>query len=83
MESNKENGLGRPDILLKDKKNRRAIIIEAKHSKKEADMEKDCKEALEQIITEKYAEGLKGYEQIVCYGAAFYQKQVKVMLLNR
>ena len=83
VESNKENGLGRPDILLKDKKNRRAIIIEAKHSKKEADMEKDCKEALEQIITEKYAEGLKGYEQIVCYGAAFYQKQVKVMLLNR
>ena len=83
VESNKENGLGRPDILMKDKKNRRAIIIEAKHSKKEADMEKDCKEALEQIITEKYAEGLKGYEQIVCYGAAFYQKQVKVMLLNR
>ena len=83
VESNKENGLGRPDILLKDKKNRRSIIIEAKHSKKEADMEKDCKEALEQIITEKYAEGLKGYEQIVCYGAAFYQKQVKVMLLNR
>ncbi|MBR1471244.1 MAG: AAA family ATPase [Lachnospiraceae bacterium] len=81
VESNKENGLGRPDILLKDKKNRRAIIIEAKHSQKEADMEKDCKEALEQIITEKYAEGLKGYEQIVCYGAAFYQKQVKVMLL--
>jgi hypothetical protein len=83
VESNKENGLGRPDILLKDKKNRRAIIIEAKHSKKEADMEKDCKEALEQIITEKYVEGLKGYEQIVCYGAAFYQKQVQVMLLNR
>ena len=57
VESNKENGLGRPDILLKDKKNRRAIIIEAKHSKKEADMEKDCKEALEQIITESMRKG--------------------------
>ncbi len=30
VDSNKERGLGRPDILLKDRNNRRAIIIEAK-----------------------------------------------------
>ena len=42
VESNKEKGLGRPDILLKDKRNRRAVIIEAKKSKKKADMDKDC-----------------------------------------
>ena len=80
VDSNKEKGLGRPDILLKDKKNRRAIIIEAKKSEKESDMEKDCKEAIKQIVKEKYAEGLKGYEEIVCYGAAFFQKQVKLKL---
>ncbi|MBR4343615.1 MAG: AAA family ATPase [Lachnospiraceae bacterium] len=80
VDSNKEKGLGRPDILLKDKKNRRAIIIEAKKSDKESDMDKDCKDAIKQIIKEKYAEGLKGYEEIICYGVAFFQKKVKVVL---
>ena len=80
VDSNKEKGLGRPDILLKDKKNRRAIIIEAKKSDKESDMDKDCKEAIKQIVKEKYAEGLKGYEEIICHGAAFFQKQVKLKL---
>lgn len=80
VDSNKEKGLGRPDILLKDKKNRRAIIIEAKKSDKESDMDKDCTEAIKQIVKEKYAEGLKGYEEIICYGAAFFQKQVKLKL---
>lgn len=55
VESNKEKGLGRPDILLKDKRNRRAIIIEAKHSKNEEDMEKDCEDAITQIKSRKYA----------------------------
>ena len=80
VESNKEKGLGRPDILLKDRRNRRAIIIEAKKSKKKADLDKDCDEAIKQIVDEKYAEGLDGYEQILCYGVAFYQKQAKVKL---
>ena len=78
VESNKEKGLGRPDILLKDEDNRRAIIIEAKKSDKESDMDKDCIKAIEQIISEKYAEGIYGYRQILCYGMAFFQKQAKV-----
>ena len=82
VESNKEQGLGRPDILLKDRKNRRAIILEAKKSNKGSDLEKDCDRAIEQIIRERYAEGMKGYEQIRCYGVAFFQKQVRVKLLK-
>ena len=82
VESNKEKGLGRPDIILKDRKNRRAIIIEAKKSERQADMDKDCDEATHQIITKKYAEGLYGYEQILCYGVAFFQKQAKIKLLT-
>ena len=81
VDSNKEKGLGRPDILLKDKRNRRAIIIEAKKSKKESDMDKDCDEAVNQIIMGKYAEGLYGYTQIFCYGISFFQKQAKVKKL--
>ena len=80
VESNKEKGLGRPDILLKDRRNRRAIIIEAKKSKKKVDLDKDSDGAIKQIVDEKYAEGLDGYEQILCYGVAFYQKQAKVKL---
>ena len=82
VESNKEKGLGRPDIFLKDRRNRRAIIIEAKKSDKESDLDKDCDKAIKQIIDEKYAEGIHGYEQILCYGVAFFQKQAKVKLLR-
>ena len=82
VESNKEKGLGRPDIFLKDRRNRRAIIIEAKKSDRESDLDKDCDKALKQIIDEKYAEGAPGYEQILCYGVAFHQKQAKVKVLR-
>ena len=82
VESNKEKGLGRPDIFLKDRRNRRAIIIEAKKSDKESNLEKDCNKAIKQIIDEKYAEGIPGYEQILCYGVAFFQKQASVKLLR-
>ncbi|MBQ3799904.1 MAG: AAA family ATPase [Treponema sp.] len=78
VESNKEKGLGRPDILLKDDDNRRAIIIEAKKSASRADMEAAAIRALEQIDTRKYAEGLYGYTQVLCYGVAFFQKEALV-----
>ena len=80
VESNKEKGLGRPDILLKDEDNRRALIIEAKKSDRKEDLDKDCDEAIEQIVTKKYAEGLYGYTEVLCYGVAFFQKQAKVKL---
>ncbi len=35
VESNYENGLGRSDLAIKDRKLRRAIVIELKISKKE------------------------------------------------
>ena len=82
VESNKEKGLGRPDIFLKDRRNRRAIIIEAKKSDKESALNKDCNKAIKQIVDEKYAEGIDGYEQILCYGVAFFQKQAKIKLMN-
>ena len=82
VESNKEKGLGRPDILLKDRKNRRAIIIEAKIADKSSDLDRECDKAIKQIKDQKYAEGLYGYEKICCYGIAFFQKQAKVKLLG-
>lgn len=78
VESNKEKGLGRPDIFLKDDDNRRVIIIETKRSKKEDNLDQDCDRAVNQILSKKYAEGLYGYTQIHCYGIAFFQKQARV-----
>ena len=78
VESNPERGLGRPDILLRDDDHRRVLIIEAKRSTSEAQMERDCDAALAQIEEQKYAEGLYGYRTILRYGVAFYKKSAKV-----
>lgn len=81
VSSNKEKGLGRPDVDVRDKKNRRVLIIETKKSVKESDMDKDCDKAIKQIIDRKYAESIDdGYEQVLCYGISFYKKKAKVKL---
>ena len=74
VRSNQEQGLGRSDITVLDKKNRRAMVIEAKRSNAEAQMEQDCDAALRQIEEKQYAEGLYGYRTILRYGVAFYKK---------
>lgn len=76
IESDKEHGTGRPDVVVKDNKNRRVIIIEAKISDSKEQMEIDCMEAVDQIATRQYVRDfLDGYKTIVCYGAAFYKKE--------
>ena len=75
VSSNAENGLGRADVVVKDRKNRAAIIVEAKYSKTEEAMEEDCRKALQQIDLKQYAKKfLKGYKKILCYGAVFHDK---------
>ena len=84
VNSNKEQGLGRPDVVLKDQLNERIIIIETKRSEKESDMDKDTDKAIKQIIDEKYVEGIeniKNYHHILCYGISFFRKQAKVKLM--
>ena len=82
VKSNHEQGLGRTDITLTDKRNRRALVIEAKKSYSEEQMDKDCDDALDQIAEKKYAEGLKGYRQVECYGISFFQKSALVKKLS-
>uniref|UniRef100_UPI004057ADC0 AAA family ATPase n=1 Tax=Agathobacter sp. TaxID=2021311 RepID=UPI004057ADC0 len=75
VESNKEYGLGRPDVVIRDRNHKRVIIIEVKHAKTEEGMAAAAKHAFEQIDTKKYAQHfLKGYHTILCYGAAFFEK---------
>ena len=78
--SNKELGLGRPDLVLRDDNNRRVLLLEAKRSRSREEMEKDCREALAQIASREYAEGLYGFTQILCYGVAFFRNQALLKL---
>lgn len=82
VESNKEHGIGRPDIVLKDRKNRRALIIEAKRSETADRMDFWCDEAINQIRREKYWRELDGYRTIPCYGVSFFKKDALVKKMN-
>ena len=82
-DSNDEAGLGRLDLRVKDRANRRILLMEFKRSKKEADMEADCDEAISQIVTNGYDRVMpEGYEQQIVYGIAFYAKMAKVKLMK-
>ncbi|WP_296874831.1 AAA family ATPase, partial [Thomasclavelia sp.] len=54
-----------------------AIVIECKHSNSIRELRKDSSKASEQIIDQKYIEGLEdeGYENVIGYGISFYKKQ--------
>ncbi len=82
VDSNKESGLGRFDIRAKDRKNRRVLFIEAKKADSAAQMEAACDEALKQIVNKGYAKVLEpGYEKLICYGIAFFQKTAMIKKL--
>ena len=79
VESNKEHGEGRSDIVVYDAGEGRAAVFEVKNSKTLNDMEEDCEKALEQIRDRNYAESLRDeYEEVICYGVAFYKKRCAV-----
>lgn len=76
VESNYERGKGRPDIVIKDNKKRRALVMEIKHTKKDNELRAKCEEAAAQVIQKKYSWGLeKGYRTVLSYGIAFCEKE--------
>lgn len=85
VESNKEHGLGRSDIVIKDKRNRQAIVFECKIAKSFDEMDQKCKEALDQINAMQYADNImrQGYRKVIRYGISFYKKECKVLDSNQ
>ena len=81
VKSNTEEGLGRPDIQIRDLLKQRLIVIEAKKSKAKADMSLDCDKAHNQIIEKEYNKIPVGYNSILCYAVAFFQKKAMVKLV--
>jgi hypothetical protein len=77
--SNRESGLGRPDIVLTPLNIwGTVVIIEIKICEKAMDMEKEAQAALEQIERQDYESEYRaeGFQSFVRYGAAFYKKNV-------
>ena len=79
--SDREQGDGRPDIVLKPfSPNQPAIIVELKHAHKFTQMEELCDKALEQIEERSYDAELvdEGYQIILKYGICICRKNCMV-----
>lgn len=79
VESNREHGEGRSDIVIYNDVTGQVAVFEAKYSRTLEDLEKDCQKALDQINTKMYAKEFEdAYEEVLCYGIAFYKKRCLV-----
>jgi len=82
IESNKESGNGRFDIMILPRNILgTAIIIECKHSTQTNELLKDAQEGANQIINKNYFEQIKnrGYFHSAGYGISFYKKQCYIV----
>lgn len=82
VKSNQENGLGRSDIDVREKRKKRGMILEAKKSDTEEKMEKDAWDGMQQIIEKEYLRGFRGFDSVICYGISFFQKKALVKKLT-
>lgn len=71
---NREMGTGGADIMLLNKKNRRAAVFEIKRTESSDSMRNIAEEALLQIREKEYGKDLEGYRTILFYGVAFCRK---------
>ena len=79
VDSNKEHGEGRSDVVVCDPINARVAIFEAKYTKVLKNLEIECDMALQQIDDRMYAKEYEDdYDQIFCYGISFFKKRCMV-----
>ena len=83
VESNKEHGEGRSDVIVYDSENGQLALFEVKYSSTLDQMKQSCKKALAQIDEKMYAKEFEdSYDKILCYGIAFFKKRCLVYLKN-
>ncbi len=79
VESNKEHGEGRSDVVVKDMRGGRIAIFEAKYAEKFEKLESECDKALRQIDEKMYNREYEDtYDQVLCYGISFFKKRCLV-----
>ena len=83
ISSNKESGDGYNDIQVEIEDEEIGIVVEVKYAH-DADLEAECKKALEQIETSGYVQALRdeGMHTIWTYGIACYKKRCKVSAMK-
>lgn len=75
VDSNKEHGEGRSDVVVYDSINGRVAIFEAKYTKSLDKLESECDATIQQIDDRMYAKEYEDdYDQILCYGISFFKK---------
>lgn len=79
VDSNKEHGEGRSDVVVHDGIHARVAIFEAKYTKSLDQLERACDTALQQIDERMYAKEYEDdYDDILCYGISFFKKRCMV-----
>ena len=86
VQSNRESGNGRPDIVLQTPNIRkgRVIILELKLAESIADLEAAADRGLAQIEAQRYAEPFtkEGYPSVLQYAVSFYKKDCFVQKID-
>ena len=81
VESNKEHGEGRSDVVVYDSVNSRVAVFEAKYAASLDEMGQKCEEALHQIDKRMYAKEFEDkYDRILCYGISFFKKRCRIRI---
>ena len=81
VESNREHGEGRSDIIVQDYSGDRMAIFKVKYARSQEGLEKTCYEAITQIDSRMYDEEFReDYSVMMCYGISFYKKRCLVQL---
>ncbi len=79
VESNKEHGEGRSDVVVSDIVNGRVAVFEVKKAEELADLTSDCDAALAQIDDRMYAKEFEDdYDEVFCYDISFFKKRCLV-----
>ena len=81
VESNREHGQGRSDIVMYHPDRPQVVLFEAKYAKTLNGLEASCAAALQQIEDRQYAKEFEDdYDSVLCYGIAFYKKRCLVRM---
>ena len=78
VKSNRETGTGRADIMVLDKRNRRAAVFELKRSGTIEGMKASAEEAVCQFEGREYGSDLEDYDRIIGFGISFFRKRALV-----
>lgn len=83
VDSNRERGEGRSDVVVRNSSKGRVALFEAKYAKTLDGLKTSCDAALQQIEDRQYAKDFADdYDDILCYGIAFYKKRCLVKKNN-